>query len=51
MHAPLRRNMNVPQAFLYEPDFSYAYRPTIENPSASVWGIMSPQHELGLRNG
>jgi peptide/nickel transport system substrate-binding protein len=40
---------DAPQAFLYEPNFSYAFRPTIANPQSSVWGIMAPQHEIAVK--
>jgi peptide/nickel transport system substrate-binding protein len=40
---------DCPIAFLYEPNFSYGYRPTIPNPSAGVWGIMAPLHEMAAR--
>jgi hypothetical protein len=40
---------DCPIAFLYEPNFSYAYRPTIPNPPTSIWGVMAPQHEMSFR--
>ncbi len=40
---------DAPIAFLYEPNFSVGYRPSIANPGPSVWGMMSPQHELAVR--
>jgi peptide/nickel transport system substrate-binding protein len=40
---------DAPIAFLYEPNFSYAFRRTVASPGASVWGLMSPQHELAVR--
>jgi peptide/nickel transport system substrate-binding protein len=40
---------DCPVAFLYEPNFSYAYRPTIPNPPTSIWGVMAPQHEMSFR--
>jgi peptide/nickel transport system substrate-binding protein len=36
---------DCPIAFLYEPDFAYGFR-NIADPRASVWGLMSPLHDV-----
>jgi homocysteine S-methyltransferase len=36
---------DCPIAFLIEPNYAVGYR-RIASPKASVWGVMSPQHEL-----
>ena len=38
---------DVPIAFLYEPNFSVAFR-RLADPRASVWGLMSPMQDWGL---
>lgn len=37
---------DCPIAFLYEPNFSVAFR-RIADPKPSVWGMMAPLHQLG----
>jgi peptide/nickel transport system substrate-binding protein len=38
---------DAPIAFLYEPNFSVGFR-RIADPKGSVWGLMSPMHDMGL---
>jgi peptide/nickel transport system substrate-binding protein len=41
---------DAPIAFLYEPNYSVGYR-RVSEARSSVWGMMSPQHQMGVVKG
>jgi len=40
---------DCPVAFIHEPSFHYGYRTTVQNRPTSVWGLVSPLDEMGIR--